>query len=125
MRLAYRLDVAPDIIVRRTGLAHYQANGQAITRTALSLELPELPAPRMNDFQTATRLTEDEATALTLRPLAPRYPPIAHSLDLVRAGKRIPALDWLFPAAARYCPDCLAGDGTPVQTDHGGPGRPT
>jgi hypothetical protein len=60
----------------------------------------------MNDFQTATRLTEDEATDLTLRPLAPRYPPIAHSLDVVRADKRIPALDWLFPAAARYCSDC-------------------
>jgi hypothetical protein len=118
MRLAHRLDVAPDTVLRRTGLAEYQPNTQAITRTTLSLELP---APRMNDFQTATRLTAAEATALTLLPLAPRYPPIAHSLDVVRAGKRIPALDWLFPAAARYCPDCLAGDGTPLQTDHGGP----
>ncbi|MBT2546114.1 TniQ family protein [Streptomyces sp. ISL-44] len=118
MRLAHRLDVAPDTVLRRTGLAEYQPNTQAVTRTALSLELP---ARRMNDFQTATRLTGDEATALTLLPLAPRYPPIAHSLDVVRAGKRIPALDWLFPAAARYCPDCLAGDGTPSQTEHGGP----
>lgn len=120
MRLAHRLDVAPDIVLRRSGLVHYQANTQAITRTALSLELP---APRMNDFQVATRLTAAEATALTLLPLAPRYPPIAQSLDVVRAGKRVPALDWLFPAADRYCPDCLAGDGTPLQTDHGGPWR--
>ncbi|WP_327311747.1 TniQ family protein [Streptomyces sp. NBC_01243] len=118
MRLAHRLDVAPDTVLRRTGLADYQPNTQAITRTALSLELP---AQRMNDFQTATRLTAAEATALTLLPLAPRYPPIAHSLDVVRTGKRIPALDWLFPSAARYCPDCLTGDGTPSQTDHGGP----
>ncbi|MFI1441801.1 TniQ family protein [Streptomyces fructofermentans] len=118
MRLAHRLDVAPDTVLRRTGLAEYQPNTQAITRTALSLELP---TARMNDFQTATRLTAAEATALTLLPLAPRYPPIAQSLDVVRAGKRVPALDWLFPAAARYCPDCLAGDGTPLQTDHGGP----
>jgi hypothetical protein len=118
MRLAHRLDVAPDIVLRRTGLAHYQANTQAITRTALSLELPDR---RMHDFLTATRLTEAEATALTLLPLAPRYPPIAHSLDIVRAGKRIPSLDWLFPTAARYCPDCLTGDGTPPQIAHGGP----
>lgn len=118
MRLAHRLDVAPDTVLRRIGLADYQPNTQAITRTALSLELP---ARRMNDFRTATRLTEAEAAALTLLPLAPRYPPIVHSLDVVRTGKRIPALDWLFPAAARYCPDCLAGDGTLLQSDHGGP----
>jgi hypothetical protein len=118
MRLAHRLDVAPDTILRRTGLADCQPNTQAITRTALSLELP---VQRRNHFQTATRLTAVEATALTLLPLAPRYPPIAHSLDVVRAGKRIPALDWLFPSVARYCPDCLAGDGTPLQADHGGP----
>ncbi|WP_431776191.1 TniQ family protein [Streptomyces cucumeris] len=118
MRLAHRLGVAPDTVLRRTGLADYMANTQAITRTALSLELP---AQQMRDFQSATRLTAAEATALTLLPLAPRYPPIVHSLDVVRAGKRIPSLDWLFPAAARYCPDCLAGDGTTPQTDHGGP----
>ncbi|MFD7549680.1 TniQ family protein [Streptomyces sp. NPDC059816] len=118
MRLAHRLDVAPDTVLRRTGLVDIQANTQAVTRTALSLELP---AQRMNDFRTATRLTEAEAAALTLLPLAPRYPPVVHSLDVVRTGKRIPALDWLFPAAARYCPDCLAGDGTSLQTDHGGP----
>ncbi|MBT2445427.1 hypothetical protein J7E93_36185 [Streptomyces sp. ISL-36] len=59
MRLAHRLDVAPDIVLRRTGLAEYQPNTQAVTRTALSLELP---APRMSDFQTATRLTAAEAT---------------------------------------------------------------
>ncbi|MFE2558319.1 TniQ family protein [Streptomyces sp. NPDC059352] len=118
MRLAHRLDVAPDTVLRRTGLVDFQANTQAVTRTALSLELP---AQRMNDFRTATRLTESEAAALTLLPLAPRYPPIVHSLDVARTGKRIPALDWLFPAAARYCPDCLAGDGTSLQTDHGGP----
>ncbi|GGZ29042.1 TniQ family protein [Streptomyces nitrosporeus] len=118
MRLAHRLYVAPDTVLRRTGLADYMANTQAITRTALSLELP---AQQMRDFQTATRLTAAEATALTLLPLAPRYPPIVHSLDVVRAGQRIPSLDWLFPTAARYCPDCLAGDGTPAQTDHGGP----
>ncbi|RDG38065.1 TniQ family protein [Streptomyces corynorhini] len=115
MRLAHRLGVAPDTVLRRTGLADYMANTQAITRTALSLELP---AQQMRDFQSAARLTAAEVTALTLLPLAPRYPPVLHSLDVVRAGKRIPSPDWLFPTTARYCPDCLAGDGTTPQTDH-------
>lgn len=67
MRLAHRLDVAPDTVMRRTGLVHYQANTQAVTKAALSLELP---GQRMNDFLTATRLTESEATAeLTSSPL--------------------------------------------------------
>ncbi|WTG85003.1 TniQ family protein [Streptomyces sp. NBC_01563] len=88
MRLAHRLDVAPDTVLRRTGLVDIQANTQAVTRTALSLELP---AQRMNDFRTATRLTEAEAAALTLLPLAPHYPPIVLSLNVARTGKRIPA----------------------------------
>ena len=64
------------------------------------------------------RLTGPEAAALTLMPWADRYPPIARS---VRAGGQRPqADDWLFAPGTRYCPRCLAGDGSTVQDELGG-----
>ena len=65
------------------------------------------------------RLSVSEAAALTLVPWADRYPPIARSL-LRGTGPRPPADDWLFTPETRYCPRCLAGDGSTVQDELGG-----
>ncbi|MFD9505005.1 TniQ family protein [Streptomyces sp. NPDC060035] len=32
-----------------------------------------------------------------------------------------PQRGWLFPTTRRYCPPCLAGDGSPIQQKYGGP----
>lgn len=69
-------------------------------------------------FAHATRLTEDEATELTLRPWRSRYPPIARSLE--SRDPRGIRENWLFNDFPRYCPECLAGDGSPVQQQFGG-----
>src|SRR5262249_59979971 len=58
------------------------------------------------------------ATGLTLLPWAGRYPPIARS-----RGPGWPKTfdEWLFHDDLRYCPACLAGDGSPIQQLYGGP----
>ncbi|MFE2729338.1 TniQ family protein [Kitasatospora sp. NPDC059327] len=118
LRLAHRLGVPPDRVIRRTGLAEIQDNTQALAKAVRSTVLPPAMAA---EFATATRLTRAEVTALTLAGWAPYYPPIAYVLDPLRHGRRPPHMDGLFAASVRYCPACLAGDGTPVQNQHGGP----
>ncbi|MFL4952923.1 TniQ family protein [Streptomyces sp. MMS24-I31] len=49
------------------------------------------------------------------------HPPIARTAALLKAGRPTRQIDGLFASTARYCPDCLAGDGTPIQKRHGGP----
>jgi hypothetical protein len=68
-------------------------------------------------FAAAVRLSPDEAATLTLVPRADRYPPIARALT--RRPTKIDS--WLFNRVPRYCPQCLAGDGSPIQEQHGGP----
>ncbi|WP_431782416.1 TniQ family protein [Streptomyces chumphonensis] len=118
LRLAHRLRVSPDQVLRRTGLAELQTNAQAAAKSALSTSLSGSRARR---FAHAARLSIPEATALTLEPLAGHYPPVARALSFQRAGKRIRRLSWLSPVTARYCPQCLAGDGSVIQNQHGGP----
>ncbi|MGW1354891.1 TniQ family protein [Streptomyces sp. NPDC002409] len=118
LRLAHRLRVSPDQIVRRTGLADIQGNTQAMAKSAYSTLLPE---DKATDFAAAACLTPTEASALTLAPWASRYPPIARTLDCFQLAQRVPQLDGLFATTARYCPACLAGDGSPIQNLHGGP----
>jgi hypothetical protein len=64
------------------------------------------------------RLSAGEAASLTVASWADRYPPLARS----RTGSPPrPIDDWAFSTSHRYCPDCLAGDGSPVQQQYGGP----
>jgi hypothetical protein len=120
LRLAHRLRVSPDHVLRRTGLADVRGNSQAVAKSALSTGLLE---PRARRFADAARLSSAEATGLTLAPLAGHYPPVARSLAFQRSGQSVPRLSWLFPAASRYCPRCLAGDSSAIQNLHGGPWR--
>lgn len=69
----------------------------------------------------ATQITEVETAGLTLGPLAATYPPVAESLVARTRDGRLPIDNWIYSQFTRYCPRCLAGDGSPVQRWHGGP----
>ncbi|MFE4540455.1 TniQ family protein [Streptomyces scopuliridis] len=82
-----------------------------------------MQSARLHTFADVTRMTPADADALTLRPYADRYPALARAL--VRPGSiprpRRLSQPWLLVDHSRYCPACLAGDGTPIQNRHGGP----
>jgi hypothetical protein len=117
LRLAHRLDLAPTQLAQLTGLAQPPRGARASSMLALP---PETTAA----FAHATRLTTAEAAALTLANLHTRYPPV----DPIRPGRRRARLvhglfvkeTWIFSRFSRYCPPCLAGDGSSIQQAHGG-----
>jgi len=110
LRLAHRLDLPPIRVAVLTGLA--------------AGHVPHVPASRMvemdpdmvHTFATATRLADHEAAGLTLAGPGGRgpdtAPPALRSLARIRT--------WVFTGGTRYCPQCLAGDGSQIQARHGG-----
>src|SRR6266536_361509 len=115
LRLAYRLDLSPARLALLTGLA--AASGRTPAGHMLALH-PTTAAT----FAEAARLTTAEATSLTLTTLAARYPPV--SLQFRGRQRRVHGVfvkeNWIFSRFTRYCPQCLAGDGSVVQQRHGG-----
>ncbi|WP_194921302.1 TniQ family protein [Catenulispora rubra] len=111
LRLSFRLHLAP------IGLAHLTGCIRRTTTTALSRRL--LLDLDIEYFAAATQLAHQEAAGLTLRPWADRYPPIARSLTGTTG--RPSTDDWLFNTRPRFCPHCLAGDGSALQQQLGGP----
>ena len=67
-----------------------------------------------------TRLTDGQVAELGLAAWRERYPPARLG---ARARRRLPAgqRGSLFAPATRYCPECLAGDGSAIQESFGGP----
>lgn len=110
LRLAHRLEVSPIRLARLTGSIRRRTDSVLGRRLLLDLDISR--------FAEATRLTEDEATELTLLPWQSRYPPITRAL--ASPDPRATREDWLFNDFPRYCPECLAGDGSPVQQRYGG-----
>ncbi len=111
LRLACRLHLAPIGLARLTGCTKHPTTTRLGRSLLLDLDI--------QGFAHATRLGNDEAAALTLIPWANRYPPLARSL--AAAAPRPSREDWLFNDLPRYCPQCLAGDRSPVQQHYGGP----
>ncbi|MDT0544898.1 MULTISPECIES: TniQ family protein [Streptomyces] len=78
---------------------------------------------RSKRFAPSTRLTTDEAAALTLEPHGERFPSVTESLRVQTQHRftwtRIDP--WALSTFTRYCPKCLAGDGSVIQQRHGGP----
>ncbi|MEV7770128.1 TniQ family protein [Kitasatospora sp. NPDC086791] len=115
LRLSHHLDLAPGILIRHTGLARKHV---ATAQRLLMLETPVL-----KPFARCTKLTEAEAAALTFRPLFGRLPPVTKALT--RSGGELrpvsSAANGLLLNSSRYCPACLAGDGSDIQNRHGGP----
>ncbi|SRR6266540_604474 len=115
LRLAHRLDLAPARLEQLTGLALPHKRARASSMLAL-------PPERAAAFAHAARLTAVEVSGLTLDSLKSRYPPV----DPTLAGRRrqVHGLfvreNWIFARFSRYCPQCLAGDGSIIQQRHGG-----
>jgi TniQ len=114
LRLSNRLRLAPSQLAHLTGCV-----GQTATwigrRLLLDLDI--------DAFARQTRLTSEETAALTFIPWVDRYPPIARSKPGI--GRSGVTDDWLFNDIPRYCPHCLAGDGSPIQERYGGPWKVT
>jgi hypothetical protein len=114
LRLSFRLNVPPAQLAELTGLT--------AARRASSLRAAELtgvPEPGRRAFTRMTRLTDSQVTGLGLAAWQERYP-----LPAWTPQKRpsLPTDRWsLFAPATRYCPECLAGDGSSVQESFGGP----
>ncbi|WP_439678215.1 TniQ family protein [Embleya sp. MST-111070] len=113
LRLAHRLDLTPAMLLTRTGLQD-PLTSYAPSRLLLSM------GERLTTFADVTRLTAAEAARLTLAPDTARYPAITESLT-GRASPSFPYDAWVFTNFTRYCPRCLAGDGSAIQQRHGGP----
>jgi len=108
LRLSCRLRVSPARLARSTGCAGHGFIGR---RVLFGFDTRE--------FARAARLTEDEALSLAPAAWADRYPPIRRSR--IEPGRRIVLDSWLSSQSTRYCPQCLAGDASPVQQQYGGP----
>ncbi|WP_395294458.1 TniQ family protein [Kitasatospora hibisci] len=122
LRLGHRLDSPPGLMLWRCGLAG--ANPTAHQAAASYLFL--LDASKRERFAQVTGTSAEIADQLTLRPLIDRYPPIAHALISPKDPNRAPRgrrvfPPWVLSSHSRYCPACLAGDGSPIQQRHGGP----
>ncbi|WP_331750120.1 TniQ family protein (plasmid) [Streptomyces sp. NBC_01707] len=113
LRLGHRLSLPPLHLIRAAGwtervYAHHLPGGLLL----------DLTGPQAEAFARLTRQTAEEVSALTLTQWRDRYPPIARSMP--GSGHKRPDA-WLFVGSPRFCPSCLAGDGTPAQQLHGGP----
>jgi hypothetical protein len=109
LRLSCRLRISPVRLARLTGCV--SRPGPVIIRRRLLLDID------VQRFAQATRLSVSEASSLAVASWADRYPPLARS----RAGSPQTIDGWAFSIGHRYCPDCLAGDGSPLQQQYGGP----
>ncbi|MEV0372170.1 TniQ family protein [Streptomyces sp. NPDC050636] len=120
LRLSFRLRESPAYLCWRTGL---NRNNNSIS-VAPTRHLIMLAPDQLQTFSYATRMSFDDADRLTFRPYAETYPPISETL-MSREGQAprprgaLPA--WLLANSTRYCPSCLAGDGSPIQDLYGGP----
>ncbi|MET8531515.1 TniQ family protein [Streptomyces sp. NPDC005065] len=114
LRLGHRLGVSPLHLIRAAGWIK-QANPNHFPGSLLL----DLPKPQAEALARLTEQTAREVSALTLTQWRDRYPPIARSMP--GPGRLMRPDAWLYVGSPRFCPSCLAGDGTPAQQLHGGP----
>lgn len=114
LRLGHRLGLSPLDLIRAAGW-----NDHAYSQRVPGSALVDISRPQAEAFARLTRQTAGEVSALTLAQWRDRYPPIAQSIP--GPGGVMRPDPWLFIGSPRFCPSCLAGDGTPVQQLHGGP----
>jgi TniQ len=113
IRLAHRLSVPPSHLARLTGLCSGPRSSPG------SKLLLELPKDAIEAFAQSTRLSTAEITTLTLSSWSSRYLAILRSANARTRSSWTDA--WLFTGAPRFCPQCLAGDGSVIQQRHAGP----
>ncbi|MFF5614605.1 TniQ family protein [Streptomyces albidoflavus] len=114
LRLSFRLGLTPAELGRIAGLVS-TSGGYLPRRLILGFA-----GHAIDEFTQATRLSRAEASALTLGTWRQNYPPIQRWLPPPHGPA--PQMDkWLPGGLTRYCPRCLAGDGSPIQGEYGGP----
>ena len=117
LRLSCRLQLPPARLAALTGLV---PAGHSGARAPASL-LTKIPEPAGRTFAHMTRLTTEKVAQLGLACLQERYPLPAGA---AKNAATVPLSGLpVFAPATRYCPDCLAGDGSPIQGAFGGPWR--
>jgi hypothetical protein len=122
LRLSYRLERSPYRMAVLTGVI--QPSGQQ--RTVAFGLLMHLTDDRRQAFAYATRLTPGEVADLCLSSMACQYPPASPAMETRGwAGRLRPGNHWVFSRTTRYCPQCLAGDGSVIQNELGGGWRKT
>ncbi|MFF7995887.1 TniQ family protein [Kitasatospora xanthocidica] len=122
LRLGHRLDMSPGLTAWRCGIAGAHPNANQAAGSYLFL----LDAGKRERFAQTTGACADAAGRLTLHSLIDRFPPVAQSLISPKDPGRTPRSRLVFPpwvlaSRSRYCPACLAGDGSAIQQRHGGP----
>lgn len=122
LRLSCRLDLAPGRVLQLTGLS---TSDPGPYLSAPRGHMMVLDAATALSFAHATRLTTAEITGLCMISLAGRYPWAAPAITHDQWGPRPVTSPWVFTSATRYCPQCLAGDGSSIQQRYGGPWRKT
>ncbi|TXS77723.1 TniQ family protein [Streptomyces sp. sk2.1] len=115
LRLGHRLGLSPLHLIRAADWIKDGANSNHFPGSLLL----DLPSPQIDAFARLTGQTAREVSALTLAQWRDRYPPIARSLSA--PGRLMRPDAWLYVGSPRFCPSCLAGDGTDVQQRHSGP----
>jgi len=117
LRLSHRLEISPARILKLAGFAETRERQYA--RAIPHHVMLQLTSRERDGLALATRLKSQEAEALCYDQLRGRFP-----LPPPATGTQNPALRfdwWLNTMFSRYCPQCLAGDGSAIQNDHGGP----
>jgi TniQ len=116
LRLAHRLECSPARILELADFAGSQ--GWQHVSVIPHHAMLQLTSRERDGLARAARLTPQEAEALCFGQLRDRFP-----LPPPAAREQAPAKRfdwWLHTTFSRYCPQCLAGDGTAIQNDHGG-----
>jgi hypothetical protein len=116
LRLSHRLELTPARLARRAGLHH---NWTATAQSLLTLD-----EERTAGFAEFTRLEPAQVRDLLLCRYGAHYPPV-RLVDSATPSplKRLPRRGAVLTDSSRYCPDCLAGDGSEIQQRHGGAWR--
>ncbi|MGW5098841.1 TniQ family protein [Streptomyces nodosus] len=119
LRLAYRLGTSPGAVAVRTGLTvHRKESG--LLRVPIRL-LHDLEPEQIQTFARAARLAPEEVSCLLTSSLAERYGPLSGKFAPRKSATRMASDNaWLLTRTPRYCPQCLAGDGSEIQQLYGG-----
>ena len=119
LRLSCRLGQPPARIAELTGLAPDRRSRASLPVTLLA----GIPAPATGTFTFMTRLDAGQVAQLGMSAWRERYAPVVISgpeHDGTGWRRRLNSELVLAPVT-RYCPDCLAGDGSAIQESFGGP----
>ena len=117
LRLSCRLNQPPAKIAELTGLARNGASGAHVPVILLA----GIPETDSGTFTRMTRLTGAQAAQLGAGTWQERYPPVIASPESTARGARRLDGRLILAPATRYCPECLAGDGSAIQEAFGGP----